>query len=136
MARGNKCIKYLGSKPLAQVDWKLGDSHFWSGITRAKHDFLRFGSFIVKDGSPVQFWEDKWLGNTTFRDQYPCLYNITRPKHVTKAEVLGTCPPNLSWHRDLIGPKLVAWNNLLPRIANITLGHEPDVFYWNLTPNG
>ena len=44
--------------------------------------------------------------------------------------------PNLFWCRDRIGPKLVAWNNLLPRIANITLGHEPHVFCWNLTPNG
>ena len=96
---------------------------------KAKHDFLRFGSFIVKNGSQVLFWEDKWLGNTTFRDQYPFLYNITRPKHVTIVEVLRTSPPNLSWRRDLIGPKLVAWNDMLSRIANISLGHEPDVFY-------
>ncbi|WVZ84245.1 hypothetical protein U9M48_031297, partial [Paspalum notatum var. saurae] len=28
------------------------------------------------------------------------------------------------------------WNNLLPRIANLTLLQEPDSFHWNLTQNG
>ncbi|WVZ64632.1 LOW QUALITY PROTEIN: hypothetical protein U9M48_014126 [Paspalum notatum var. saurae] len=45
-------------------------------------------------------------------------------------------PPNLSWRRDIVGPKLVAWNLLLFRIANITLVQEPDSFHWNLTQNG
>jgi hypothetical protein len=65
-----------------------------------------------------------------------CLYNIARPKHVTIAEILSDPSPNLSWQRDLIGPKLVAWNNLLPRITNIELVYEQDDFHWNLHPNG
>lgn len=43
---------------------------------KAKHDFLRYGSFIIKDGSQIRFWEDKWLGNAALLDQYPCLYII------------------------------------------------------------
>jgi hypothetical protein len=96
---------------------------------KVKRDFFRFGSFIVKDGTQVRFLEDKWLGNSSLQEQYPCLYNIVRPKHVTIAEILSGPSPNLSWRRDLIGPKLVAWNNLLPRIANIELAHEPDKFH-------
>jgi hypothetical protein len=68
--------------------------------------------------------------------QYPCLHNIARPKHVTIAKVLCGLSPNLSWRRDLIGPKLVAWNNLLSHITNIELSHEQDEFHWNLHPNG
>jgi hypothetical protein len=63
---------------------------------KVKRDFLRYGSFVVKDGSQVRFWKDKWLGNTMV-EQYPSLYNIARPKHVTIGEVLGVFPPNLSW---------------------------------------
>jgi hypothetical protein len=33
-------------------------------------------------------------------------------------------------------PKLVAWNEMLPRIANITLTQEPDEFCWNLLCSG
>jgi hypothetical protein len=47
--------KYLGSKPLAQVESKIGDSHFWSYLMSVKHDFLHFEAFLVKDGSQVCF---------------------------------------------------------------------------------
>jgi hypothetical protein len=33
-------------------------------------------------------------------------------------------------------PKLVAWNNLLPRMTNIELTNEQDEFHWNLNPYG
>ncbi|WVZ71541.1 hypothetical protein U9M48_020116 [Paspalum notatum var. saurae] len=118
------------------LEWRSGDSHFWSGLLKAKRDFLRFGSFMVRDGVQVRFWKDIWLGPTPLRAQYPCLYNIARPKNTTIAEVLSSSPPNLSWRRDLVGPKLVAWNHLLPRIANFELSQEPDDFHWNLTQNG
>jgi len=44
--------------------------------------------------------------------------------------------PNLSWRRDLIGSKLVMWNNLAARLSNITLNHERDEFKWNLDQAG
>ena len=47
--------KYLGTKPLVQVQWKSGDSHFWAGLMKAKRDFLSFGTFLIKDGSQVIF---------------------------------------------------------------------------------
>jgi hypothetical protein len=130
------CKKYLGSKPLSQVQWKNGDLHFWASLLKVKRDFLRFGTFIIQDGSQVSFWEDKRLGQSTLRQQYPCLYNIARHKQVTVAEVLSTSPPTLSWRRDLIGHKLVAWNNLLSHITNIVLSQQQDEFRWNLHPNG
>jgi hypothetical protein len=43
-------------------------------------------------------------------------------------DVFSTSPLNLSWRRDLIGPKLVAWNELLPHLANIVLFDEQDRF--------
>jgi hypothetical protein len=35
----------------------------------------------------------------------------------------------------LIGPKLAAWNELLPRLASVVLSDDQDGFRWNLTPN-
>jgi hypothetical protein len=49
----------------------------------------------------IFFLKNKWLENLSLQEQYPCL------------------SPNLYLERGLICPKLVAWNNLLPRIANI-----------------
>ena len=80
---------------------------------KVKNDFLKFGSFIIKDGSQIRFWEDVWLGNTTLREQYPQLYNIARKKQDTIADILNTPIPNIPWRRDLIGNMLVMWNNLV-----------------------
>lgn len=100
--------KYLGSTLFSQVEWRQGDSHFLYGLMKVKRNFLLFGSFKVKDGSQVRFWEDVWLGSSALRTQYPILYNIARPKNISIAEVLCSSRPNLSWHRDLVGPKLAA----------------------------
>ncbi|WVZ64244.1 hypothetical protein U9M48_013796 [Paspalum notatum var. saurae] len=86
--------KYLNAKPLSWVLWKKGDSHFWASLMKVKDDFLRFGTF-----TEMGHKFDKWLGNTTLRRQYPCLYNIARHKQTTVAEVFSTSPLNLSWRR-------------------------------------
>jgi hypothetical protein len=101
---------------------------------KVKNDFLKFGTFTIKDGSHIRFWEDKWLGNMPLCDQYPQHYNIAWKKQDTVAEILSTEIPNISWKRDLIGPKLVMWNNLVARLANINLTGEGDEFNWNLDP--
>jgi len=128
--------KYIGSKALSQVYWKLGDSHFWAGLMATKKHFFRFGSFNIKDGSEVRFWEDKWLGSATLRERYPALYNIVRHKNDTITTVMGTSPPNVSFRRDLAGPRLVDWYALLERLDRIQLSQESDEFRWNLHGNG
>ena len=48
------------------------------------------------------------------------------------ADVLSTQISNVSWRRDLIGNKLVMWNNLVSRLSTIVLSQEKDDFKWNL----
>ena len=81
----------------------------------------------------MRFWEDRWLGNQSLKDQYPGLYSIVRHKYKTIAEVLTTDQPNISWRRSLFGHKLVAWNELRSRIDHINLTADDDEFRWNLT---
>src|SRR6266542_3856981 len=128
--------KYIGSKALSQVYWKTGDSHFWAGLMATKKHFFRFGSFNIKDGSEVRFWEDKWLGSATLRERYPALYNIVRHKCDTIATVMGTSPPNVSFRRYLVGPRLMDWYSLLERLDRIQLSQGSDEFRWNLHGNG
>ena len=129
--------KYLGTKPLVQVQWRSGDSHFWASLMKVKREFLRFGTFHIKNGSQVRFWEDSWLNSRPLRYQYPQLYNIVRKKQDTiMGKVLSTPNSNLTWRRDLIGSKLVIWNNLTSRLATVALTHEDDEFWWNLDSTG
>jgi hypothetical protein len=128
--------KYVGSKAISQVIWKPGDSHFWAGIMATKKYFFPFGSFSIRNGSEIRFWEDCWLGTTTLREQYPALYNIVRHKSDTLQKVLETSPPSLTFRRDLIGPRLTSWNELLQRLASVQLVQGDDELRWNLTKNG
>ena len=111
--------KYIGSKALSQLYWKPGDSHFWAGLMHVKNSFFRFGSFLIRDGSEIRFWEDTWLGNTPLKDQYPALYNIARGKSDTIAVVLSQSPPNVTFRRDVLGPRLASWQALQERLAII-----------------
>jgi hypothetical protein len=101
-----------------------------------KKFFFTYGSFSIKDGSEIRFWEDKWLGNATLRKQYPALYNIVRHKSDTLAKVLETSPPNVSFRRTFIGPRQASWNDLLRHLDSIRLSQGSDVFRWNLTETG
>jgi hypothetical protein len=58
-----------------------------------------------------------------------------RRKSDTIALVMATSSPDLTSRRDLIGPRLAAWNALLQRLDSIQLLQGPDEFCWNLHPN-
>jgi hypothetical protein len=101
-----------------------------------KKHFFSHGKFSIKDGSEVRFWEDKWLRLTTLREQYSVLYDIVRHKGNTIAHVLETNPPNVMFRRNLYGPRLVSWESLRQRLANVQLTDGNDEFHWNLLENG
>jgi hypothetical protein len=101
-----------------------------------KKFFFSLGTFSIKDGSEISFLEDRWLGATSLREQYPALYNIVRYKGDTIAKVLETSPPNVSFRRDLSGQRVVSWNVLLLCLVNIHLQPEHEEFRWNLHENG
>ena len=104
--------KYVGSSALSQVSWKSGDSHFWTGLMAMKKFFFPYGSFSIKDGSEIRFWENTWLGTTPLQEQYRALYGIVQGRHKsdTLAQVLGDNHPNVTFRRDLVGPRLAAWH--------------------------
>jgi hypothetical protein len=128
--------KYVGTKAISQVLWKPGDSHFWAGIMSTKRHFFPHGSFSIKDGSEIRFWEDIWLGPRPLKHQYPALYNIVRQKGDTLAQVMETFPPAVTFRRDLVGPRLTSWTELLQKLASVQLAPGTDEFKWSLTKNG
>jgi hypothetical protein len=101
-----------------------------------KEVFFRLGYFSIKDGSVIRFWEDKWLDNTTLREQYLALYSIVRHKGDTIAKVMEESPPSVMFRRDLSGQWLVLWNALVQRLVDIHLQYGHDEFHWNLHESG
>jgi hypothetical protein len=67
-----------------------------------KKFFFPYGTFSIKDGSEIRYWEDKWLGNATLREQYPSFSNIVRHKDDTIAKRMESSPPNVMLRRNLV----------------------------------
>ena len=80
---------------------------------KIKDEVLAKGSFEIKDGSKVRFWEDTWVGEVSFKVKYSSLFNIVCDPHATVAKVLATRPFNLSFRRALVDNKFVEWRNLV-----------------------
>jgi hypothetical protein len=113
--------KYLANQTLGKAQKRPGVSHFWASLMDAKQSFLRYGSFQLNNGKQIRFWEDKWLGNSSFQYQYPSVYNIVRKKSDTVVNVLGTIPLNVSFRRSLQGNNLALWNDLVFRVMYVQL---------------
>jgi hypothetical protein len=88
------------------VNRKLGDSQFWIGLINIKDKFLSMGNFKLQDGKQIRFWEDKWLGDNTLKEQYPNLYNIVPKKSARVAKIFSTQPLNVSFTRCLVATNL------------------------------
>jgi hypothetical protein len=70
-----------------------------------------------------------WLGITTLREQYSALYAIVRHKGDTIAHILESNPPNVTFRRNLYGPRLVSWEALLQPLASVQLTDMKDEFF-------
>ncbi|WVZ49290.1 hypothetical protein U9M48_000659 [Paspalum notatum var. saurae] len=125
--------KYLRGKTIGEVQWKSGDSHFWSGLMKVKGRFLQLSSFILHDGSQIRFWEDRWFGHLPLKIQYPSLYNIARKKNVTISSVFSSIPLNISFRRALVGEKHQKWERLVTKIALVQLDDQPNSLKWNIS---
>jgi hypothetical protein len=64
------------------------------------------------------------------------LYDIVCHKGDIIAHVLESNPPNVAFRRNLYGPRLVSWDNLLQHLASVQLTVGRDEFQWNLHENG
>jgi hypothetical protein len=90
----------MARKALSHVIWKPDDLYFWAGLMATKKHFFRLGTFFIKDGSDI------W-------------HNIVRHKGDTLTHILEPNPPNVTFRRIFLGPRLVSWHALLQRLANV-----------------
>jgi hypothetical protein len=67
-----------------------------------KNEALSKGSFDIKYGTNVMFWDDTWIRDKPLKTQYPNLYNIARDPHATVSKIMVTRPLNISFRRALV----------------------------------
>ena len=60
------------------------------------------------------------------------LYRIARNKNQTVADVLSTCPLNISLRRALVGGKLSMWTDLVSLVVGVNMVEEEDRWEWKV----
>ncbi len=103
---------------------------------KVKSTFLNMGSWIVHNGQQVRFWEDNWVGNSSFKDKYPSQYAIVRRRNSSIANIMSYVSLNVSFRRALVGQDMTNWHNLCASIVHIHLTGDNDIFRWNFHQNG
>jgi hypothetical protein len=107
------------------------DSHFWAIQMKVKQKFLCFGAFIIKDGTQVRFWQDRWLGNSILREQYPCLSNMARHEQDNAANVFSTSPLDISTTTEMIFyPPHLFWPALDPELMKASVPSSTARGWW------
>jgi hypothetical protein len=101
-----------------------------------KDEVLSLGSFVIKDGTKVRFWEDTWIRDKPLKLQYPNLYNIAREPHTTISKIMATSPLNISFRRALVDNNLRDCLALVARISHVQLTEGSDLLKWSLTKSG
>ena len=76
------------------------------------------------------------VGNQPLKSQYPTLFNIVRKKQAKVTDVLSSVSLEVEFRRTLVGNKLLEWNHLVARMANINQQHGIDSFVWSLHKTG
>jgi hypothetical protein len=127
---------YLHAKTLTQVQAKPYDSHFCWGLMNIKELVFSCGSFKIRDGTQINFWEDTWVGNNPFKHQFQTIFNITHNPHATVARLMSDEHYNISFRRALVYDKLREWLELIGKINNVTLDQGRDMFRWDLNTIG
>jgi hypothetical protein len=103
---------------------------------KIKDIVLSCGSFMIRDGTQIRFWEDTWVGNDPFKRQFPTIFNIVHDPHATVASVMSDEHYNISFRRALVDVKLREWLELIGKINNVTLDQGSDMFRLDLNRTG
>lgn len=67
---------------------------------------------------------------------YRKLYQVVRHQQDVIETTMPITSLNISFHRALVGDKLIEWQNLVGKIAQVNLTNERDTLFWNIHKSG
>ena len=100
----------------------------------------RFFSMKVGDGASIRFWEDVWVGDTSFDKALPLLYRLVQAQKVTIESVacshVAPISRNINFLRNLSDRESLELTSLLTLVGGFSLAAHPDKRVWNISSSG
>lgn len=113
----------------------------WKSIRKGWVSFYANVRFVVGNGLEVGFWHDRWCGDSSFKSQFPLLFQLARNKAAMVSEYLEARDGQVSWSpvfahavQDWELGELVEFFKLLYSMK--VRGIEEDRMRWDLTSKG
>ncbi|GKA18396.1 RNA-directed DNA polymerase, eukaryota, reverse transcriptase zinc-binding domain protein, partial [Tanacetum coccineum] len=100
-------------------------------------NFREHMSIKVGNGDNTRFWEDNWIGGTSFNLRYPRLYALENEKKITVGRKLSHNSLVSSFRREPRGgTEQVQLGNLMSLIHDVRLVPMDDRWKWDLESSG
>ena len=120
----------------------IGATHAspWKFISQVYHSFSSLLSLRVGDGTRIRFWEDLWIGESSFLELFPRLYRVSSLHNAPISEFFTSQDNQLSWNfhfiRNLnyrLASEVVLLLNILAPFRVLSI---PDRRIWSLESAG
>jgi len=106
-------------------------------LKRKGVDLEGFCNKIIGNGELTRFWQDRWLGHTTLKEQFPrvCVMDPDQEAKVmdrnTPAKLL------LAFRRQpRVGVPMAQWENLCSLLETMSFSEDVDRYVWDLETDG
>ncbi|GLT64282.1 hypothetical protein SLA2020_367860 [Shorea laevis] len=106
---------------------------------RAKTCFIDGFPKQIGDGAKTNFWADVWLGSSSFKLEFPRLYNLSLDKEMSVAELKPSKGQGwrFNWRHEPFGRELDEYKRLEDTLKPVNIHDtKPDSFNWIHHPSG
>ncbi|GJW00537.1 hypothetical protein Tco_1555788 [Tanacetum coccineum] len=100
-------------------------------------DLLSFMNNKVGDGLDTFFWEDVWMGDTTFKSRFPRVYALESDKKITMAAKMNHNVLGFSLRRaPRDGVEMGQFRDMIMILECVELPAMYDIWIWSLVGSG
>nr|CAD1834921.1 unnamed protein product [Ananas comosus var. bracteatus] len=134
-----RALYYRRRRPLWEGRGFRPSSYWWKGVLTTKDIFKLGTNYFLGNGRSVDFWLDRWCGDTTLQASFPEVFTQLDRKPILVRDCFGSDEWN--WDRILgdetsVPPSLCPiLSELKERVTSFSIGQTEDRIGWRWESN-
>jgi len=103
----------------------------WRSISKLWEEFSQHKHLIAGNGQNINFWRDKWIGNSSLMVAYPNIFHIVREPNFTIQQYIKGNSWNIILRRNIQYWEMEELVSLLAALHSVAINSEtPDQLNW------